>query len=55
MKVKLVKSLIGRSPTQHAAAKALGLKKIGDTAEVADHPASQGQYEKIKFLLEVAA
>jgi large subunit ribosomal protein L30 len=54
MKVKLVKSLIGRSPTQHAAAKALGLKKIGDTAEVADHPASQGQYEKIKFLLEVA-
>ena len=53
MKVKLIKSLIGRSPTQTAAAKALGLKKIGDTAEIADHPASHGQYERIKFMLEV--
>jgi large subunit ribosomal protein L30 len=53
MKVKLVKSLIGRSPKQHAAAKALGLKKLGDTAEVSDNPAAQGQMEKIKFLLEI--
>ncbi len=53
MKVKLVKSLIGRSPKQHAAAKALGLRKIGDTAEVASHPAAAGLMEKIKFLLEI--
>jgi large subunit ribosomal protein L30 len=53
MKVKLVKSLIGRSPKQHAAAKALGLRKIGDTADVASHPAAAGLMEKIKFLLEI--
>jgi large subunit ribosomal protein L30 len=53
MKVKLVKSLIGRSPKQMAAAKALGLKKIGDTAEVADTPVQQGQLNRIKFMLEV--
>ena len=53
MKVKLVRSLIGRTADQIACAKALGLKRIGDVGEISDHPASQGQYNKIKFLLEV--
>ena len=54
MKVKLVRSLIGRTQDQIACAKALGLKRIGDTGEVAEsNPSALGQYNKIKFLLEV--
>ena len=53
MKVKLVKSLIGRNASQLATARALGLKRIGDVAEVSDSPAARGQVEKLKFLLEI--
>jgi large subunit ribosomal protein L30 len=53
MRLKLKRSLSGRSPVQVATAKALGLRKIGDTAEVSDHPATRGQVERIKFLLEI--
>jgi large subunit ribosomal protein L30 len=53
MKVKLVKSLIGRSAKQLATAKTLGLKKIGDTALVGTTESAKGQVDKLKFLLEV--
>lgn len=53
MKVKLVRSLIGRSAKQLATAKTLGLKKIGDTAEVGITESAKGQVDKLKFLLEV--
>jgi large subunit ribosomal protein L30 len=53
MKVKLVKSLIGRNASQLATARALGLKRIGDVVEVSDSPAARGQVEKLKFLLEI--
>jgi large subunit ribosomal protein L30 len=52
VKYKLVKSLIGRNASQLATAKALGLRKIGDVAEVPDTPAGLGQIEKLKFVLE---
>jgi large subunit ribosomal protein L30 len=53
MKIKLVRSLIGRSADQVATAKSLGLKGINDVAEVPDTPAVLGKVNKIKFLLEV--
>jgi large subunit ribosomal protein L30 len=53
MKVKLVKSLIGRNASQLATARVLGLKRIGDVVEVSDSPAARGQVEKLKFLLEI--
>ncbi len=53
MKIKLVKSLIGRSAKQLATAKTLGLKKIGDTTEVGTTESAKGQVDKLKFLLEV--
>lgn len=54
MKVTLKRSLIGRPKEQVATVKALGLKKIGDSIEVIDHPAQRGMVEKVKHLLEVA-
>jgi large subunit ribosomal protein L30 len=53
MKVKLVKSLIGRSAKQLATAKTLGLKKIGDVVEIGETVSVKGQVDKLKFLLEV--
>ena len=53
MKVKLVKSLIGRSVKQLATAKTLGLKKIGDIVEIGETVSVKGQVDKLKFLLEV--
>ena len=53
MKVKLVKSLIGRSVKQLATAKTLGLKKIGDVVEIGETVSIKGQVDKLKFLLEV--
>ena len=53
MKVKLVKSLIGRNERQLETARSLGLKRIGDVAEVKDTPAGRGQVAKLRFLLEV--
>ena len=53
MKVKLVRSLIGRSVKQLATAKTLGLKKIGDVVEIGETVSVKGQVDKLKFLLEV--
>lgn len=53
MKVKLVRSLIQRKSDQVATAHALGLRRIGDVAEVFDNPSHLGMVNKIKFLLEV--
>lgn len=53
MKVKLVRSLIQRKSDQVATAHALGLRHIGDVAEVKDNPAHLGMVRKINFLLEV--
>lgn len=55
MKIKLVRSLIGRPGHQVQTVKALGLKKIGDEKVVVDNAAVRGMVEKVKFLLEVQA
>ncbi len=53
MKITLVKSLIGSKQDQIATAHALGLRKIGDTTEQPDNPATRGKVNKIIHLIVV--
>lgn len=53
--VKLVKSLIGSKKDQIATARALGLKKIGDTSVQPDNAQTKGKVTKIIHLVEVQA
>ncbi|MCM1334143.1 MAG: 50S ribosomal protein L30 [Bacteroides sp.] len=54
LKIKLVKSLIGRKDSHIATAKSLGLRKIGDTTEQPDNAATRGKIKEIHYLIEVA-
>ena len=53
VEIKLKKSFIGRKDDQIATAKALGLKKIGQTEVREDNSALRGMINKIPFMLEV--
>ena len=52
-KVKLKKSLIGRSQKQKDAVRCLGLRKIGQEVVVSDNPAMRGQILKIQHMIDV--
>lgn len=54
MKIKLVKSLIGRKDSHIATAKSLGLRKIGDVTEQPDNAATKGKIKEIGYLIEVS-
>ena len=53
VEIKLKKSFIGRKDDQIATAKAMGLKKIGQTVVREDSKALRGMINKIPFMLEV--
>jgi len=53
VKVTLVRSYIGASKDQKDTLRALGLKKIGDTREVAQTPDLQGMVRKVQHLLKI--
>jgi len=53
LNVTLKKSLIGRLDSHIATAKALGLKKIGQSVQHEDTPQIKGMINKINYLLEV--
>lgn len=52
-KVTLKRSLIGCTETQRETVRCLGLRKRGQTVEVADHPANRGQILKVQHLVDV--
>jgi large subunit ribosomal protein L30 len=52
--VRLYCSAIGTKPKQRLTLKAMGLNKIGDTAELPDNPAVRGMIEVVKHLLAPA-
>ena len=52
-KITLVKSLIGRKPNQVATAKALGLKKIGQTVTKEENGAIRGMIVTIAHMVKV--
>lgn len=53
VKVKLVKSTIGRKQDQIDTVKALGLKKLNSEVEHNDTPQIRGMIEKVIHLVEV--
>lgn len=53
LKVKLVKSTIGRKKDQIATVEALGLKRIRDVVEHNDTPQIRGMINKVSHLVEV--
>lgn len=53
LKIKLVKSLVGRKDSHIATAKSLGLRKIGTVVAQPDNEATQGKIKKISHLIEV--
>ncbi len=55
VKVTLKRSVIGRPKNQVETVKALGLKKIGDSRELADTPAIRGMIKTVQHLVEVEA
>ena len=54
LKIKLIKSTIGRKQDHIATVKALGLKKIRDCVELNDTPQIRGMINKVSYLLEVS-
>ena len=53
VKVRQVKSSNGSNPSQKATLYALGLGKIGSSAERKDSPQLQGQLKVVSHLVEV--
>ena len=53
MKLRLRRSLIGVPKDQRATVRALGLRKTGDTREVADNDSVRGMVDKVAYLLDI--
>ena len=51
--ITLTKSLIGRLAKHKACAQGLGLRKISQTVEVEDTPATRGMINKIAYMVKV--
>jgi large subunit ribosomal protein L30 len=53
LRVTQVKSTISHIARNRATVRALGLKRIGQTVEVADNQATRGMVRAVRFLVEV--
>ncbi len=53
IKIKLVKSPIGRPDTHKKTVEALGLRKIGQVVEKNDTPQIRGMIHQIDYMVEV--
>jgi large subunit ribosomal protein L30 len=53
IKIKLIRSTIGRIPVQRATVRSLGLRKIGSVVEQAATPAIVGMVKKVAHLVSV--
>lgn len=52
LRVTLVKSPISHTARTRATVRALGLRRLGDTVEVADTPEMRGMTRAVRFLLQ---
>ena len=52
VKITLVKSPIGFKRNQLAVVRGLGLRRIRQTVEIADTPATRGMIHKVRHLVE---
>jgi len=53
LRVRQVRSVIGYNKKQAEVVRGLGLRRIGPTVEVIDHPATRGMVQKVRHLVEV--
>ncbi len=53
LKVTLVKSPIGFNKAQAKVVEGLGLRRIGHTVDLVDHPATRGMIHKVRHLVTV--
>ncbi len=53
IKIKLVKSVIGRPENHKRTVEALGLRKIGQVVEKEDTPQIRGMIAKVNYMVEV--
>jgi large subunit ribosomal protein L30 len=53
VRVTLVKSPIGFSDKQEAVLRGMGLRRIRQTVELKDTPATRGMIHKVRHLIEV--
>ncbi|MBI21810.1 MAG: 50S ribosomal protein L30 [Chloroflexi bacterium] len=52
VRIKQIRSSIGKKPNQKATLKALGLKKINDVVEKEDNPSLRGMIKIVSHLVE---
>lgn len=53
VRVRLVRSLIGRKPKQRGTIRALGLRRINHTVEHDDTPELRGMLARVPHLVEI--
>lgn len=53
LKIKLVRSLIGRPETQRKTVRSLGLRKLNSVSILPDEPTIRGQIHKVEHLVTV--
>jgi large subunit ribosomal protein L30 len=53
IRVRQVRSVIGYNKKQADVVRGLGLRRIGHTVEVIDHPATRGMIHKVRHIVEI--
>ena len=53
LRLKQVRSTVGRVKQQHATLRGLGRRRIGQSAELVDTPEVRGMIEKVRHLVSV--
>jgi large subunit ribosomal protein L30 len=53
LRVRQVRSIIGYNKKQGEVVRSLGLRRIGHTVEVIDHPATRGMVQKVRHLVTI--
>jgi large subunit ribosomal protein L30 len=53
LRVRQVRSVIGYNKKQGEVVRSLGLRRIGHTVEVIDHPATRGMVHKVRHLVAI--
>jgi large subunit ribosomal protein L30 len=53
LRVRQVRSIIGYNKKQGEVVRGLGLRRIGHTVEVIDHPATRGMVQKVRHIVTI--
>jgi large subunit ribosomal protein L30 len=53
LRVKQVRSVVGYNKKQREVVRGLGLRRIGHSVEVIDHPAMRGMIHKVRHIVVV--